>query len=93
MSKANNIIDLKSHPLYIKKVMKGKTISPFGAPIPAGLIDLGGFYEHYQQLEELNKEMDYLNDKMKKNNLRHLLLKKKLDKMEEELKDKDKDNE
>jgi len=79
MSKAKNIIDLKSHPLYIKKVMKGKTISPFGAPIPAGLIDLGGFYEHYQQLEELNKEMDYLNKKMKK----------KLDKIEEELKDKD----
>ena len=78
MSNKNNIIDLKRHPLYIKKVMTGKTIAPFGAPIPAGLLDLGGFFEHYHQLEELNKEVDLLNKKMKK----------KLKKLEEELEDK-----
>jgi len=80
MNKSNNIIDLKTHPLYIKKVMTGKTISPFGAPIPAGLLDLGGFFEHYHHLEELNKEIDLLNKKMKK----------KLDKLEEDLNGKEK---
>ena len=31
----NNIINLKTHPLYIKNMVKGKTLNLFGAPIPA----------------------------------------------------------
>ena len=74
MSKSN-VIDLKTHPLYIKKLMKGKTFSPFGAPIPEGLLDLGGFYHHYKKLEELNKQVDKLNKKIDK----------KLKKLEEDI--------
>ena len=29
----NNIINLKTHPIYIKKIIKGKTLNLFGAPI------------------------------------------------------------
>ena len=29
----NNIINLKTHPIYIKKMIKGKTLNLFGAPI------------------------------------------------------------
>ena len=34
----NNIINLKSHPLYIKKKIKGKALNLFGAPIPEDTI-------------------------------------------------------
>ena len=43
----NNIIDLKKHPLYIKKMVKGKTLNLFGAPLPEEILIL-----HYEQLEK-----------------------------------------
>ena len=44
----NNIINLKSHPLYIKKKIKGKTINLFGAPIPEETIILHfDYFEKY----------------------------------------------
>ena len=43
----NNIINLKSHPLYIKKKIKGKTLNLFGAPIPEDTI-----ISHYQIFEK-----------------------------------------
>ena len=44
----NNIINLKSHPLYIKKKIKGKTLNLFGAPIPEDTI-----ISHYEIFEKL----------------------------------------
>ena len=43
----NNIINLKSHPLYIKKQIKGKTLNLFGAPIPEDTIIL--YYEIFEK--------------------------------------------
>ena len=43
----SNIINLKSHPLYIKKKIKGKTLNLFGAPIPEDTI-----ISHYQIFEK-----------------------------------------
>ena len=44
----NNIINLKSHPLYIKKKIKGKTLNLFGAPIPEETIILHcDYFEKY----------------------------------------------
>ena len=43
----NNIINLKSHPLYIKKKIKGKTLNLFGAPIPEDTIIL--YYEMFEK--------------------------------------------
>jgi len=43
----NNIINLKSHPLYIKKKIKGKTLNLFGAPIPEYTI-----ISHYEIFEK-----------------------------------------
>ena len=43
----NNIIHLKTHPLYIKKKIKGKTINLFGAPIPEDTI-----ISHYEIFEK-----------------------------------------
>tara|TARA_B100000035_G_scaffold303753_1_gene302683 strand:- start:53 stop:229 length:177 start_codon:yes stop_codon:yes gene_type:complete len=44
----NNIINLKSHPLYIKKKIKDKTLNLFGAPIPEDTI-----ISHYEIFEKL----------------------------------------
>ena len=43
----NNIINLKSHPLYIKKKIKGKTLNLFGAPIYEDTIIL--YYEMFEK--------------------------------------------
>ena len=43
----NNIIHLKTHPLYIKKKIKGKTLNLFGAPIPEDTI-----ISHYEIFEK-----------------------------------------
>jgi len=43
----NNIIELKSHSLYIKKKIKGKTLNLFGAPIPEDTIIL--YYEIFEK--------------------------------------------
>mgnify|MGYP006250935405 FL=1 len=43
----NNIINLKSHPLYIKKKIKGKTLNLFGAPISEDTIIL--YYEMFEK--------------------------------------------
>ena len=75
MNNRSNVINLKKHPLYIKKMMKGKKLNLFGAPIPEGLLDLGSFYKHYEKLEELNKQVDKLNKKIDK----------KLKKLEEDI--------
>jgi len=41
----NNLIQLSTHPLYIKNKIKGKTLNLFGAPIPEETIIL-----YYEQL-------------------------------------------
>ena len=46
----SNIINLKTHPLYIKKMIKGKTLNLFGAPVPAEILIL-----HYEALEKYLK--------------------------------------
>ena len=43
----NNIINLKSHPLYIKKRIKSKALNLFGAPIPEDTI-----ISHYEIFEK-----------------------------------------
>ena len=43
----NNIINLKSHPLYIKKKIKGKTLNLFGAPIPENTL-----IQYYKDFEK-----------------------------------------
>ena len=50
----NNIIELKSHPLYIKKKIKGKTLNLFGAPIPEDTIIL--YYEIFEKYFILPKD-------------------------------------
>jgi len=42
-----NIIHLKKHPVYIKKIIKGKTLNLFGAPIPEETILL--YYEIFKK--------------------------------------------
>ncbi len=72
MSNKNNIIDLKRHPLYIKKVMDSqfKSIND--------ILPLDKFNEYMDNLNRLNKQVDKLNKRVEK----------KLKKLEEELKDK-----
>ncbi len=72
MSNKNNIIDLKRHPLYIKKVMDSqfKSIDD--------ILPLDKFNEYMDNLNRLNKQVDKLNKRVEK----------KLKKLEEELKDK-----
>ena len=72
MSNKNNIIDLKRHPLYIKKVMDSqfKSIDD--------ILPLNKFNEYMDNLNRLNKQVDKLNKRVEK----------KLKKLEEELKDK-----
>jgi len=74
MSKTNNIIDLKRHPLYIKKVMQSqfKTVN--------NMLPLNKFNEYMENLKQLNKQVDKLNKKIDK----------KLKKLEEELDGKEK---
>ena len=69
MSKTNNIIDLKRHPLYIKKVMQHqfKTVD--------NMLPLDKFNEYMENLKQLNTQVDKLNKKIDK----------KLKKLEEEL--------
>ena len=43
----HNIINLKTHPLYIKKKIKDKTLNLFGAPIPEDTI-----ISHYEIFEK-----------------------------------------
>ena len=43
----NNIINLKKHPLYIKKKIKDKPLNLFGAPIPEETIIL-----HFEYFEK-----------------------------------------
>ena len=43
----NNIINLKTHPLYIKKKIKNKPLNLFGAPIPEETIIL-----HFEYFEK-----------------------------------------
>ncbi len=72
MSNKNNIIDLKRHPLYIKKVMDSqfKSIND--------ILPLDKFNEYMDNLNRLNKQVDKLNKRVEK----------KLKNLEEELKDK-----
>ena len=72
MSNRNNIIDLKRHPLCIKKVMDSqfKSIDD--------ILPLDKFNEYMDNLNRLNKQVDKLNKRVEK----------KLKKLEEELKDK-----
>ena len=72
MSNKNNIIDLKRHPLYIKKVMDSqfKSIDD--------VLPLDKFNEYMENLDQLNKQVDKLNKRVEK----------KLKKLEEEIKDK-----
>ena len=72
MSNKNNIIDLKRHPLYIKKVMDSqfKSIDD--------VLPLDKFNEYMENLDRLNKQVDKLNKRVEK----------KLKKLEEEIKDK-----
>tara|TARA_B100000963_G_C22616359_1_gene667552 strand:- start:652 stop:870 length:219 start_codon:yes stop_codon:yes gene_type:complete len=72
MSNKSNIIDLKRHPLYIKKVMDSqfKSIDD--------VLPLDKFNEYMDNLNQLNKQVDKLNKRVEK----------KLKKLEEELKDK-----
>ena len=69
MSNKNNIIDLKRHPLYIKKVMDSqfKSIDD--------VLPLDKFNEYMENLDRLNKQVDKLNKRVEK----------KLKKLEEEL--------
>ena len=74
MSKTSNIIDLKRHPLYIKKVMQSQ-FETFDNMLP-----LNKFNEYMENLKQLNKQVDKLNKKIDK----------KLKKLEEELDGKEK---
>jgi ABC-type Zn2+ transport system substrate-binding protein/surface adhesin len=74
MSKNNNVIDLKRHPLYIKKVMQSQ-FETFDNMLP-----LNKFNEYMENLKQLNKQVDKLNKKIDK----------KLKKLEEELDGKEK---
>ena len=74
MSKNNNVIDLKRHPLYIKKVMQSQ-FEMFDNMLP-----LNKFNEYMENLKQLNKQVDKLNKKIDK----------KLKKLEEELDGKEK---
>ena len=74
MSKNNNVIDLKRHPLYIKKVMQSQ-FKTFDNMLP-----LNKFNEYMENLKQLNKQVDKLNKKIDK----------KLKKLEEELDGKEK---
>tara|TARA_E500000178_G_scaffold304498_1_gene315331 strand:+ start:499 stop:696 length:198 start_codon:yes stop_codon:yes gene_type:complete len=56
----NNIIHLKTHPVYIKKMIKGKTLNLFGAPIPEDTIIL-----HYEIFEKY-----FITEKQSTGNLR-----------------------
>jgi hypothetical protein len=56
----NNIIHIKKHPVYIKKIIKGKTFNLFGAPIPEETIIL-----YYEQLGKY-----FISDKQLADNLR-----------------------
>ncbi len=69
MSNKSNIIDLKRHPLYIKKVMDSqfKSIDD--------VLPLDKFNEYMDNLNRLNKQVDKLNKRVEK----------KLKKLEEEL--------
>ena len=69
MSKKNNIIDLKRHPLYIKKVMNSQFKSM------EDVLPLDKFNEYMKNLDQLNKQVDKLNKRVEK----------KLKKLEEEL--------
>ena len=69
MSKKNNIIDLKRHPLYIKKVMNCQFKSM------DDVLPLDKFNEYMKNLDQLNKQVDKLNKRVEK----------KLKKLEEEL--------
>jgi ABC-type Zn2+ transport system substrate-binding protein/surface adhesin len=73
MAKKNNIINLKRHPLYIKKVMDSqfKTLD--------NMLPLDKFNEYMDNLDRLNKQVDKLNKKVEK----------KIKKIEEELLSKD----
>tara|TARA_B100001094_G_scaffold233102_1_gene227989 strand:- start:678 stop:896 length:219 start_codon:yes stop_codon:yes gene_type:complete len=72
MKKTSNLIDLKRHPLYIKKVMQSqfKTVD--------NMLPLNKFNEYMENLKQLNKQVDKLNKKIDK----------KLKKLEEDLKNK-----
>tara|TARA_B100001287_G_C22671558_1_gene525498 strand:- start:1672 stop:1890 length:219 start_codon:yes stop_codon:yes gene_type:complete len=72
MSNKSNIIDLKRHPLYIKKVMDSQFKSV------DDVLPLDKFNEYMDNLNRLNKQVDKLNKRVEK----------KLKKLEEELKDK-----
>ena len=69
MNKNSNIIDLKRHPLYIKKIMKSQfeTLD--------NLLPLDKFNQYMENLKQLNNQVDKLNKKIDK----------KLKKLEEEL--------
>tara|TARA_B100001057_G_C22545386_1_gene831328 strand:+ start:332 stop:553 length:222 start_codon:yes stop_codon:yes gene_type:complete len=69
MSNKSNIIDLKRHPLYIKKVMDSQ-FKTFDDVLP-----LDKFNEYMENLNQLNKQVDKLNKKVEK----------KLKKLEKEL--------
>jgi len=73
MHKKNNIIDLKRHPLYIKKLMSRTDFKTFENMLP-----LDKFNEYIENLNQLNKQVDKLNKKISK----------KLKILEKDLKDK-----
>jgi len=73
MQKKNNIIDLKRHPLYIKKLMSRTDFKTFENMLP-----LDKFNEYIENLNQLNKQVDKLNKKISK----------KLKILEKDLKDK-----
>tara|TARA_B100000945_G_scaffold159987_1_gene128489 strand:- start:611 stop:763 length:153 start_codon:yes stop_codon:yes gene_type:complete len=50
MKNKNNIIIFKKNPLYIKKVVKSKTLNLFGAPIPKDTL-----IKYYEKLEKYFK--------------------------------------
>ena len=50
MKKKNNVIILKKSPLYIKKMVKGKTLNLLGAPVPKDML-----IKYYDKLEKYIK--------------------------------------
>ena len=56
----NNIINLKKHPVYIKKMIKGKTLNLFGAPISEETI-----IQYYEIFEKY-----FISEKQSTDNLR-----------------------
>tara|TARA_Y100001934_G_scaffold230600_1_gene278291 strand:- start:52 stop:213 length:162 start_codon:yes stop_codon:yes gene_type:complete len=51
----NNIIYLKTHPLYIKNKIKGKSLNLFGAPIPEEtIIAHFEYFEKYLNCQDHN---------------------------------------